>query len=319
MTHATGATRESPTFTEWVRKYNGLAFLHPGWRLLYISVPKAAGTSLNVALTRSAGVPFPGAFVDSLGEESLVSQTIWDGDAGGRPMVDSLDDAAYERLMGTGLRHVFTVVRHPVERLLTTWSSKYLVRAPYYRARLGLPDPGLRRFERVDDVLADLDELVAHLHANPALVHRDVHLVSQYELLRRDLTRFDHVGRTDRLGETIEWLRGRLATEGAELCDVGHDNDSPIDVDLSMVDPRTVQRIHDLYAEDYGFLGLDPTEVRLNGTLSDAMLGILNREIEHNVRAEVLHRAAHGRPNRAGPHRSLRTALSSSLNRAIGA
>lgn len=309
---------ESPTFTEWVRKYNGLAFLHPGWRLLYISVPKAAGTSLNVALTRSAGVPFPGNFLHSLGEESLVSQTIWDGASGGRPMVDSLDDAAYQRLMDTGLRHVFTVVRHPVERLLTTWSSKYLVRAPYYRARLGLPNPGLRRFDSVDDVLADLDELVAHLHANRALVHRDVHLVSQYELLRRDLTRFDHVGRTDQLGETIEWLRGRLASEGVELCDVGHDNDSPVDVDLSMVDARTVQRIHDLYADDYPFLSLDPDEVRLNGTLNDSMLGTLNREIEHNVRAEVLHRAAHGDPIRARPRLSLRSAVSS-LSKAIGA
>ena len=145
---------EPAEFTRWVRDYNGLAFLHPGWRLLYVSVPKAAGTSLNVALTRTAGVPFPGNFTQSLGEESLVSQTIWDGAAGGRPMVSSLDDAAYENLMHRGLRHVVTVVRHPVERLLTTWSSKYLVRAPYYRSRLGLPDAGLRRFDTVDDATA---------------------------------------------------------------------------------------------------------------------------------------------------------------------
>ena len=278
-------------FTAWVREFNGLAFLHPGWRLLYISVPKAAGTSLNVALTRSAGVPFPGKFVGSLGEESLVSQTIWDGAAGGRPMVDSLDDPAYERIMQDGLRHVFTVVRHPVERLLTTWSSKYLVRAPYYRARLGLPDAGLRRFDRVDDVLADLDQLVAHLHAKPSSVHRDVHLVSQYELLRRDLSRFDHVGRTDRLGETIDWLSVRLAGEGVDLHPVGHDNDSPVDVDLSMIDRRTLARIHDLYAVDYDFLDFDRDDVRLSGTLSAGLLPTLNREIEHNVRAEVLHAA----------------------------
>ena len=79
---------EDQAFSSWVRTYNGLAFLHPQWRLLYISIPKAAGTSLNVALTRSAGVSFPGLFLGSLGEESLVSQTIWDGHAGGRPMVD---------------------------------------------------------------------------------------------------------------------------------------------------------------------------------------------------------------------------------------
>lgn len=283
---------EQAEFREWVRSYNGLAFLHPGWSLLYVSVPKAAGTSLNVALTRSAGIPFPGRFVESLGEESLVSQTIWDGDAGGRPMVSTLDDAAYARVMDAGLRHVFTVVRHPVERLLTTWSSKYLVRAPYYRDRLGLPQPGLRRFDSVDEVLADLDQLVAHLHANPALVHRDVHLVSQHELLRRDLSRFDHVGRTDRLGETIAWLADRLADEGAALHPVGHDNDSPVDVGVDMVDARTLARIHDLYAADYTFLGFDPDDVHLTGTLDAAVLPSLNREVEHNVRAEVLHAAA---------------------------
>lgn len=291
---------EQAEFRAWVRDYNGLAFLHPGWSLLYVSVPKAAGTSLNVALTRSAGIPFPGRFVGSLGEESLVSQTIWDGDAGGRPMVSSLDDAAYDRVMDAGLRHVFTVVRHPVERLLTTWSSKYLVRAPYYRNRLGLPEPGLRRFDSVDEVLADLDQLVAHLHANPALVHRDVHLVSQHELLRRDLSRFDHVGRTDRLGETIAWLADRLAVEGVQLHPVGHDNDSPVDVGLDLVDDRTLARIHDLYAADYAFLGFDPDDVRLTGTLDASVLPTLNREVEHNVRAEVLHAAAAQMSGRRG-------------------
>ena len=291
---------EQAGFRDWVRDYNGLAFLHPGWSLLYISVPKAAGTSLNVALTRSAGIPFPGRFVGSLGEESLVSQTIWDGHAGGRPMVSSLDDAAYARVMEAGLRHVFTVVRHPVERLLTTWSSKYLVRAPYYRDRLGLPEPGLRRFDSVEEVLADLDQLVAHLHANPALVHRDVHLVSQHELLRRDLSRFDHVGRTDRLGETMEWLSARLAGEGVELHPVGHDNDSPVDVGVDLVDPRTLARIHDLYAADYAFLGFDPDDVHLTGTLDASVLPTLNREVEHNVRAEVLHAAVVHRSDQRG-------------------
>jgi hypothetical protein len=296
---------ETPDFTQWVRSYNGLAFLHPRWRLLYVSIPKAAGTSLNVALTRTAGVPFPGRFVESLGEESLVSQTIWDGEAGGRPMVDSLGDAEYERLMRAGLRHVFTVVRHPVERLLTTWSSKYLVRAPYYRARLGLPEPGLRRFDCVEQVLADLDQLVEHLSADPALVHRDVHLVSQHELLRRDLSRFDHVGRTDRLGETIDWLSGRLASEGVRLHEVGHDNDSPVDIDLTMVSARTLERIHDLYAADFDFLGFDPDAVTLTANLADGLLPVLNREIEHNVRAEVLHAAS----TRAGTHRGVGPAL----------
>jgi len=291
---------EQAGFRDWVRHYNGLAFLHPGWSLLYISVPKAAGTSLNVALTRSAGIPFPGRFVGSLGEESLVSQTIWDGHAGGRPMVSSLDGAAYARVMDAGLRHVFTVVRHPVERLLTTWSSKYLVRAPYYRDRLGLPEPGLRRFDSVEEVLADLDQLVAHLHANPALVHRDVHLVSQHELLRRDLSRFDHVGRTDRLGETMEWLSARLAGEGVELHPVGHDNDSPVDVGVDLVDPRTLARIHDLYAADYTFLGFDPDDVHLTGTLDASVLPTLNREVEHNVRAEVLHAAVVHRSDQRG-------------------
>ena len=294
---------EQADFRAWVRTYNGLAFLHPGWALLYISVPKAAGTSLNVALTRSAGTPFPGAFVGSLGEESLVSQTIWDGHAGGRPMVSSLDDAEYDRVMARGLRHVFTVVRHPVERLLTTWSSKYLVRAPYYRGRLGLPETGLRRFVSVDDVLADLDQLVAHLHADPSLVHRDVHLVSQYELLRRDLGRFDHVGRTSRLGDTIDWLSNRLADEGVELHPVGHDNDSAVDVGVDMVDPRTLARIHDLYAADYEFLGMDPADVHLAGTLDASVLPTLNREVEHNVRAQVLHAALVQKSGRPGVRR----------------
>ena len=283
---------ESAEFTRWVRDYNGLAFLHPLWSLLYISIPKAAGTSLNVALTRTAGVPFPGRFTQSLGEESLVSQTIWDGAAGGRPMVSSLDDGAFEQLMSQGLRHVFTVVRHPVERLLTTWSSKYLVRAPYYRSRLGLPEPGLRRFDAVEEVLADLDQLVGHLHAAPALMHRDVHLVPQFELLRRDLSRFDHVGRTEALSETIDWLSHRLSGQGVELHPVGHDNDSLLDVDPAMVDPRTMQRIHELYAADYAMLGYRPDGPRMRGTLNKELLPILNREIEHNVRAQVLHEAA---------------------------
>ena len=220
-------------------------------------------------------------------------------------MVESLDDAAYQRLMDEGLRHVFTVVRHPVERLLTTWSSKYLVRAPYYRARLGLAEPGLRRFESVDEVLADLDQLVAHLHAHPSLVHRDVHLVSQHELLQRDLSRFDHVGRTSRLGETINWLSNRLDQEGVELHPVGRDNDSAVDVSIDMVDPTTLSRIHELYEADYGFLDIDPDDAQLAGTLAPAVLPALNREIEHNVRAQVLHAALAQESDRRGVRRRI--------------
>lgn len=308
---------ESQRFASWVRTYNGLAFLHPQWRMLYVSVPKAAGTSLNVALTRSMGVPFPGSFVQSLGEESLVSQTIWDGSAGGRPMVDSLDDESFERLMRAGLSHVFTVVRHPVERLLTTWSSKYLVRAPYYRDRLGLPQPSYRRFDDVEAVLEDLDVFVAHLHADPSLVHRDVHLVSQYELLQGDLSRFDHVGRTDDLGTTIAWLQGRLASEGVALHPVGHDNDSPVDVDPSFVSSLTMERIHQLYARDYEFLSFDPDAVTLSGNLTVGRLPDLNREIEHNVRAEVLHRAL-AKSQQPGVSRKRAAALSALLAPVLG-
>jgi hypothetical protein len=58
------------------------------------------------------------------------------------------------------------------------------------------------------------------------------------------------------------------------------------------VDARTLARIHDLYAADYTFLGFDPDDVHLTGTLDAAVLSTLNREVEHNVRAEVLHAAA---------------------------
>ena len=143
--------RVSPSSARGSASYNGLAFLHPQWRLLYVSVPKAAGTSLNIALTRSAGIAFPGRFLYSTGEESLVSQTIWDGPAGGRPMVDALGDVGLRPADARRAAHdVFTVVRHPVSRLLSTWSSKYLVRAPYYRERIGLPDNGLVQFADVD-------------------------------------------------------------------------------------------------------------------------------------------------------------------------
>ncbi|HET7476832.1 MAG TPA: sulfotransferase family 2 domain-containing protein [Dermatophilaceae bacterium] len=282
--------RHSPEFVAWVRDYNGMAFLHPGWRLLFVSVPKAAGTSLNIALTRSAGIEFPGQFLYSGGEEALVSQTIWDWPAGGRPAVNALDSTAYQRLMAEGLDHVFTVVRHPVDRFLSTWSSKYLVRAAYYRTRMELPDAGPRRFDDVDQVLDDLDELVDHLHANPGIEHRDVHLVRQYELLRRDLSPFMHVGRTERLGETIAWLSHRLEPLGVALEPVGRDNESVVTIDATMVRPRTMQRIKDLYAADFDFLGYDPDDVRATGTLNEASLPAINREIEHQVRAEVLHR-----------------------------
>ncbi|GAA4361868.1 sulfotransferase family 2 domain-containing protein [Angustibacter luteus] len=294
---------ESAEFSTWVRDYNGLAFLHPQWRLLFISVPKAAGTSLNIALTRSAGIPFPGRFLYSTGEESLVSQTIWDGAAGGRPTVDGLADPAYDRLMREGLGTVFTVVRHPVARLLSTWSSKYLVRAPYYRTRIGLPDDALVQFTELDQVLADLDRLVDHLYENPGIERRDGHLTAQRDLLRGDLRRFDHVGRAERLPDTVGWLSARLAELGVGLHPVGRDNESVASVDPAMLRPRTLSRMRDLAAADCAFLGYDVDDLPTGGSLCAASLPAINREIEHQVRAEVLHRA--GRPRVATAARGL--------------
>lgn len=312
-----GTGPEPEPFVRWVRDFNGQAFLHPGWRLLFVSVPKAAGTSLNIALTRSAGIDFPGRFAYSAGEEPLVSQTIWDGPAGGRPTVSQLSHTAYRQLMREGLDDVFTVVRHPVTRLLSTWSSKYLVRAPYYRSRIGLPDTGPRLFRDVEQVLDDLDELVDHLRAHPGIEHCDGHLVRQRDLLRGDLSRFDHVGRTERLAETVDWLGGRLAARGVTLQPVGRDNESVVTVGAGMVRPRTLRRIHELYAADLAFLGYDPDDVPAGGTLGPASLPVVNREIEHQFRAEVLHRhaaAARGRLwprvrrrlRRSQPYRRLR-------------
>jgi len=53
--------------------------------------------------------------------------------------------------------------------------------------------------------------------------------------------------------------------------------------------------IHVLYSRDYDLLDFDLDAVRLMGNLASERLPDLNRDIEHNVRPEVLHRAAtHG-------------------------
>ena len=291
---------EQADFRAWVHRIQRTAVPHPDWALFYISVPKAAGTSLNVALTRSAASRFPG--VSSIARRGVAGQPDHLG-RGGRRQTDGVlaDDAAYDRVMAAGLRHVFTVVRHPVERLLTTWSSKYLVRAPYYRDRLGLPKPGLRRFETVEEVLADLDQLVAHLHADPSLVHRDVHLVSQYELLRRDLGRFDHVGRTSRLGETIDWLRTASQPKAW--------SSTPW---ATTTTPRSMSAsTWSTHGPSPGSMTcMPPTTSSWASTRSDAHLaGTLgprrapptpNREVEHNVRAQVLHAALVQKGDRPG-------------------
>jgi hypothetical protein len=264
-------------------------YVLPGWKVVYVSVPKAACTSLKW-LIADLQEEDPGRFYTALTREVGRGMTIHRRRRWQRtPMLHKLSDEELADIAPERGWFVFAVVRHPTERLWSAWQSKFLLREPKWVDRFA-DEPWFPRVpEKTQDVVEDFQRFVRAIAGDPSqLVMRDRHFQPQTQLVAPDRTPYTRIYKTRDIPELLRDLGAHLRDHGWDgSLDLAARNETPLRPLASMFSPETTDGVLAVYGEDferfgYGNVASDSLDPR--DEYDEAALRMLGRLVERGER-----------------------------------
>src|SRR3954470_9303180 len=256
-------------------------YVMPAYKAVYVSVPKAACTSLKWLV---AGIQGEDAerFHRSLSREVARSLTIHRrGMFRHTPMLHALSDEQLAEIDDSWF--VFAVVRHPAARVWSAWQSKFLLREPRWVDEYGDHVP--RVPASTSDVLEDFGAFIGSIHADrdqPILRNR--HFMSQHALLGS--TPYSRVYETREIPQLLEDLGAHLRAYGWEgSLELPRANETPLAAIDAVFAPPVLERIEDVYAADYAAFGYSgPPRTEPGDEFPAAALAEVGRLVERAER-----------------------------------
>jgi hypothetical protein len=254
-----------------------------GPQVAYVPVPKAGCTSMLWTLADLQGEQFANR---NASLEPETSRTMLVHDAAlwqHTNTVEALTRAEVSAICDDEDWFVFTLTRHPVDRLFGAWGSKLLCREPTF----------VRRFEQQPwfpskpsshkDIVADFGRFVTALLDDPTLRRADRHWQPQLEIMHADWVRYTHIGRTDSYAATLTALQRHLQHRGRDgIVTERRENKALIGLANVSLPRRLIESIEQIYAEDMQQLGykprrLGPPTAPVSGPLLLALQAIIDR------------------------------------------
>ena len=295
----------------------------PRWKAMYVSVNKAACTSLKW-LVADVQEESRERFHRSLSREVSRTMTIhrrslWQN----TPMAKWMTDEELGRDLDDGW-FVFGVVRHPTARLFSAWQSKLLLREPWWWVDEFGEEPWFPRVPADgDEVVEDFARFVRAIAQNPELrVFRNRHFAPQHGLLAVDRMDYTRIYKTAEIPPLLDGLRapparaglgGRAADAGARERDAAEAD--PVAVHrrgargLARALPRRLRGVRlrrpDARAGSTRPTRYDPASIAEVGRLIERAERINDLGLQAQ---ELQGRAARGAGERAWPCRCRRTA-----------
>lgn len=272
------------------------SYVLPRWKTVYVSVPKAACTSLKWLVADLQGED-PERFYSALSRETGRQMTIhhrsrWQH----TPMLHELGDEELEEISPDNGWFVFGVVRHPSARLWSGWQSKFLLQEPRFQDLY--PDSPWPRLPRAtSDVVDDFHEFVASMDRDPQpSVFRDRHFRGQAGLLATGTVPYTRVYRTDQMGDLLGDLGAHLAQQGLEsMPSLRRSNETPLLPVAGLFTPAVTDVIGRHYASDFVEFGYDepvPGGLAASGEYTSEQLAEVGRLVERGERIGDLYRIA---------------------------
>jgi hypothetical protein len=234
-----------------VPPYKTATYVLPRWKTVYVSVPKAACTSMKW-LVADLQDESPERFYKAVSRETGRNMTVHHRDRWRHtPMLPQLSDAELEEITPDNGWFVFAVVRHPAARLWSGWQSKFLLQEPRFRD-LHPEAPWPRVPGSTSDVVEDFTTFVRYLDTTPdAPVFKDRHFRTQSHLLRPGLTPYTRIYQTGEMPVLLEDLATHLRPLGREsLPPLRRSNETPLRPLRSMFSPDVDRVVRRHYAAD---------------------------------------------------------------------
>jgi Sulfotransferase family len=236
----------------------GNSFVVPDLKIVYMSVTKAACTSLRWMIADLAGEDLE-QFYTALGAQQTRLMTIhgtrerWQH----TPQLGQLSPEQLAEISTDNGWFVFAVVRDPWSRIWSAWQSKFLVRHPFYEGYQDEPwYPAVPTSQEgiIKDFRAFLD--VRPWTWDPQL-STDVHFLPQVVSVRPQGVNYSRVYDLADLGALFDDLRAHLASVGRpdqELY-VPRANETPLPLIPPVLADGVAEVIEELYADDFAAFG----------------------------------------------------------------
>jgi hypothetical protein len=297
-------------------------YVLPRWKTVYVSVPKAACTSLKWLVADLQGES-PERFYNTMSRETGRSMTVHHRYRWKRtPMLNDLSEAELDEIRPDNGWFVFAVVRHPSARLWSGWQSKFLLGEPRFKTMF--PEaPWPRVPQSTREVVEEFRSFVRAMdQERHRSLFQDRHFRSQSELLHVNETPYSRIYRTAEMGQLLQDLADHVRPLGLEAVPPLHrSNETPLPPIRALFDDPTLEVIGRHYAADFANFGFEDV---LPGGLAEqdeysqeafAEIGRLveraeriNDLYEATVRAKAARRAAQSEVAR------LRTQLAAAQN-----
>jgi hypothetical protein len=220
-------------------------------RVFYVPVPKASCTAILWALAKLSDLN-ENEFLDSFGREVSRSLTIHDMTRWPESYrFGALPSERQQEIFQADGWLRFTVVRHPFRRLWSAWQSKILLGEPQFAEKFAAEPWYPETIGSSADVFKMFRQFVQALQETPDLARADVHWAPQTELIGFPGTPYDHVGRVEKLVESIDLLRAHVKeVAGVELPEIGRENVTPLPYIDQLFEEQDVKVLSDVFADD---------------------------------------------------------------------
>jgi hypothetical protein len=245
----------APDIDPYVEHSLRTSMFFPATRLFVAGNPKAAGTTLRWWLLQAHGVDVTERTADSWWGESAPYQTVWDAHVDLDYAWGDLSEAQRQDALSSA--DVLTVlpVRHPLSRLFSTWSGKYLTGEPYYAERLPVGFPDLPATLEDDGHIAELfEKFVDALYATVSdqdFLALDVHFWPQARLLAREPEGAELVLRQEAMGAGLAAIEEHLQSHGLDAGKAPRINETVVPYRAELVSDRAVDVAIALYGADF--------------------------------------------------------------------
>jgi len=255
-------------------------------RLAYVPVPKAASTSVLVALSDLAGVDSEdrrrSRKLEVTRSATVHDGSLWDTthrlrDKNGSELNEILRSNDWFRV---------TIVREPARRIWSAWVSKVLVRDPRFLEVFG-EDWFPEKPASAADIAESFRNFVSELPDRPDW--SDPHWSPQADLVGIGEIAYDLIGRFEALGAFSSDLDRYLAPRGATLPALGYENPSLLPFSESLFDADAHAACLRYTERDYEAFGYEPA-MRTGKfdaqwtTRVESLVAAVRILIEHNER-----------------------------------
>ncbi len=272
-------------------------YVMPRWRAMYVSVNKAACTSLKW-LVADVQEEDRERFHGSLSSELSRTMTIHRRDLWEHtPMAREMPDAELAPISPDEGWFVFGVVRHPTARLFSAWQSKLLLREPWWVAQFGDADWFPRIPRTGEDIVEDFTRFARSIAREPDQVIRNRHFAPQRRLLAAGRMRYSRIYRTSELPELLEDFERHLHARGwdGQRLTLLRTNETPLPAIPTVFGPEVLEASRSLYKVDFGAFGYEdgvPGGLDPSAGYSDSAVAEIARLIERSERIGDLSRRA---------------------------